>query len=73
MSHQREAMRFESQRAGYLQGTVNSLPSAAEVERRFNWQSSNPMDWNSGAASNTANTSFKVLAQGGLLPFVTPC
>ncbi len=45
-----------------------SLPSAAEVERRFKEK----LDQYDLALPQTANTSFKVLAQGGLPPFVTP-
>ena len=45
-----------------------SLPSAAEVERRFMAK----LDQYALALPQTANTSFKVLTQGGLPPFVTP-
>ena len=47
----------------------DSLPSAAEVERRFMEE----LDQYALALPQTAKTSFKVLAQGGLPPFVMPC
>ncbi len=45
-----------------------SLPSAAEVERRF----MEKLGQLNLALPQTANTSFKVLTQGGLPPFVMP-